>query len=178
MLNLNNFPVLLLNADFLPVSKYPLSMISCQDAIRFIFMDKVEVLAEYEKEIHSPSMTMKIPSVVALREFKKRKNKDHLKVNRRNIFIRDHFTCQYCGSKLTYKKLQKEHIVPKSKGGQDTWTNLVAACGPCNRKKGSEMLMKPKHMPTKPNIEEMFDKSKLHYEKILDKSQLEMLYFE
>jgi 5-methylcytosine-specific restriction endonuclease McrA len=64
-----HFPVLVLNADFRPLSYFPLSTWTWQDAVKAVFLDRVSVLSEYEKEVHSPSFTMRLPSVIALRDF-------------------------------------------------------------------------------------------------------------
>ena len=91
------FPALVLNADFRPLSYFPLSLWSWQDAVKAVFLDRVSVLNEYETEVRSPSLTMKLPSVIAL--------KDYIPTARRpaftrfNVFLRDAFGCQYCGER-------------------------------------------------------------------------------
>src|ERR1700740_2207935 len=126
------WPVLVLNADFRPVSYYPLSLWSWQDAIKAVFLDRVNIVAHYEKAVRSPSFEMKLPSVVSLKNFVKPST--HLAFTRFNVFRRDNFSCQYCGSRddLTF-----DHILPRSRGGHTTWDNVVGACSPCHLRKGN-----------------------------------------
>ena len=90
-------PALVLNADYRPLSYYPLSLWSWQDAIKAIFLDRVNVLSTYEKTVHSPSFEMKLPSVVCLKSYIKPARNPAF--TRFNVFLRDRFTCQYCGSR-------------------------------------------------------------------------------
>ena len=88
-------PALVLNADFRPLSYFPLSLWSWQDAIKAVFLDRVSVVAEYDRPIRSPSLTMKLPSVIALKEYVPADRRPAF--TRFNVFLRDSFTCQYCG---------------------------------------------------------------------------------
>ena len=128
----NGFPALVLNADFRPLSYYPLSLWSWQDAIKAVFLDRVNIVAEYEHAVRSPSFEMRLPSVVSLKTYVKPST--HPAFTRFNVFLRDRFRCQYCGARddLTF-----DHLMPRSRGGQTTWDNVVAACSPCNLRKGS-----------------------------------------
>ena len=132
---LKQHPALVLNADYRPLSYYPLSLWSWQDAIKAAFMDRVEIVAEYEYEVHSPSVSLKIPSVVVLKDYVKPRKR--VPFTRFNVFLRDEFRCQYCGKK---GELTFDHIVPRSSGGITSWGNVVAACAPCNMRKGSKSL--------------------------------------
>ncbi len=127
-------PALVLNADFRPLSYYPLSLWSWQDAIKAVCLDRVNIVSEYDRMVRSPSFAMRLPSVVALRDYVQPAR--HPAFTRFNVFLRDKFQCQYCGSKddLTF-----DHVVPRSKGGRTTWENVVAACAPCNLRKGNRM---------------------------------------
>ena len=129
--NLSACPTLVLNADYTPLSYYPLSIWPWQTAIKAIFLDRVDVVASYEREIHSPSLDMKLPSVIALRQFVK--PSEFPAFTRFNLFLRDRFTCQYCGSP---SHLTFDHVVPRRLGGKTTWENISTACAPCNMKKG------------------------------------------
>ena len=126
------FPALVLNADFRPLSYYPLSLWSWQDAIKAVFLERVNIVEEYDQAVHSPSLEMKLPSVVSLKTFVRPST--HPAFTRFNVFLRDRFSCQYCGSRddLTF-----DHLVPRSRGGMTTWSNVVAACSDCNLRKGS-----------------------------------------
>jgi len=122
----NGWPALVLNADFRPLSYYPLSLWCWQDAIKAVFLDRVNIVANYEKAVRSPSFEMLLPSVVSLKTYVKPSTNPAF--TRFNVFLRDRFACQYCGANddLTF-----DHLVPRSRGGQTTWMNVVAACSPC-----------------------------------------------
>ena len=131
-------PALVLNADFRPLSYYPLSLWSWQDAVKAVFLDKVTIVEEYDTEISSPSCSMPLPSVIALKDYVVRDSRPAF--TRFNLFLRDKFTCQYCSTQLPAKDLTFDHVVPRSKGGGTSWENIVAACGSCNRKKANKSL--------------------------------------
>jgi len=128
---LNSCPALVLNADYTPLSYYPLSLWPWQTAIKAIFLDRVDVVASYERLVHSPSFDMQIPSVIALKQYVK--PSEFPAFTRFNLFLRDRFSCQYCGSphSLTF-----DHVMPRRLGGVTSWENIVTACAPCNMKKG------------------------------------------
>ena len=100
------FPALVLNADFRPLSYYPLSLWSWQDAIKAVFLDRVNIVANYDRAVHSPSLEMKLPSVVSLKTYVKPST--HPAFTRFNVFLRDRFSCQYCGARddLTFDHLR------------------------------------------------------------------------
>ena len=128
---LRHFPALVLNADYRPLSYYPLSLWTWQEAIKAVCSDRVDIVAEYDHFVHSPSTAIRIPSVIVLRDFVKPQKR--VAFTRFNLFLRDEFRCQYCGSKgdLTF-----DHVVPRRAGGRTTWENVATACSPCNLKKG------------------------------------------
>lgn len=128
-------PALVLNADYRPLSYYPLSLWPWQEVVKAVFLERVDVIAEYDQEVHSPSFTMKLPSVISLREYV---NQDRPPAfTRFNVFLRDGFSCQYCGCP---EELTFDHLVPRSRGGRTAWDNIVTACGPCNLRKGGRSL--------------------------------------
>ncbi|GAC1405445.1 MAG: HNH endonuclease [Novosphingobium sp.] len=129
--NLGSCHALVLNADYTPLSYYPLSLWPWQTAIKAVFLERVDIVASYEREVHSPSLDMKIPSVIALRQFVK--PSEYPAFTRFNLFLRDKFVCQYCGSpdQLTF-----DHVVPRRLGGRTSWENVATACAPCNMRKG------------------------------------------
>lgn len=133
--HLNQRPALVLNADYRPLSYFPLSLWSWQDAVKAAYLGRVDVVSEYDEMVHSPSVAIKIPSVIVLRDFVKPASATAF--TRFNLFLRDEFTCQYCGSQgdMTF-----DHVVPRSKGGKTTWQNVVASCGPCNLRKGARSV--------------------------------------
>lgn len=129
--NLADCPALVLNADYTPLSYYPLSLWPWQTAIKAVFLERVDIVASYSREVHSPNWTMPIPSVIALRQYVK--PSEFPAFTRFNLFLRDRFTCQYCGSphNLTF-----DHVVPRRLGGRTSWENVATACAPCNLRKG------------------------------------------
>jgi 5-methylcytosine-specific restriction endonuclease McrA len=124
-----------------------------QTAIVDSYLGKVEVLAEYDATVSSPSVTLKIPAVVRIKKSVPRV-KRNTKFSRGNIYSRDRNTCQYCGNKFKTKDLEKEHVLPRVKGGKTVWENIVAACSKCNKKKGGrtpeEAGMKLLNHPVRP----------------------------
>src|ERR1700759_1186456 len=110
---------LLLNQGFEPIK-----VISWQRAISLLFLGKVEVLEEYDRNIRSVSLIIKIPAVVRLlRAF--RRHARPVKFSRVNIYARDSYKCQYCGRKASLHELTYAHVVPRSHGGPTDWTNIV-----------------------------------------------------
>ena len=91
----DSFPALVLNADFRPLSYYPLSLWSWQESVKAVFLDRVNIVSEYDRFVRSPSFEMKLPSVVSLKTYVKPAL--YPAFTRFNVFLRDRFTCQYCG---------------------------------------------------------------------------------
>jgi 5-methylcytosine-specific restriction endonuclease McrA len=145
--SLLNRAVLVLNTNYAP-----LEICSARRAICLYYLEKVEILIDYEDKVHSPSVTLNIPSVVKLKDFV-RHNSMELILSRKNIFHRDNYTCQYCGSKSGPHTI--DHIIPRERGGIDTWENLVTACAPCNIIKGNRSIeeagMVLRKRPIRPN---------------------------
>ena len=144
------FPALVLNADYRPLSYYPLSLWGWQDTVKAVFLDRVNIVSEYERSVRSPNFEMKLPSVVSLKTYIRPAL--YPAFTRFNVFLRDRFICQYCGDKddLTF-----DHLIPRSRGGTSSWDNIVASCAPCNRRKGDRLLpevgMKLKREPRIPS---------------------------
>lgn len=112
----------------------PHRIIEWQRAVIMLFEGKVEVLSEYDEDIRSVSITIKMPAVVRLLN-RVRGKKQAVKFSRMNVATRDGFKCQYCGTKHPLSKLTYDHVVPRSQGGRTTWENIVMACYSCNEKK-------------------------------------------
>lgn len=113
----------------------PLKVISWQRALTLFTLGKVEVVEEYDGFVRSSTIIIKIPAVVRLlRAF--RKHKKAVKFSRVNIYGRDNWKCQYCGTKKPTGELTYDHVVPRSQGGKTEWTNIVTACVDCNSRKG------------------------------------------
>ena len=142
---------LLLNATY-----EPLKIVDWQKAMTLLFQGKVEVVREYDREIHSVSFTIKLPAVIRLLRFIKiKRNFDYVPFSRANIYARDHHTCQYCGDEFPTNDLTFDHVVPVAQGGRKDWENIVTCCVTCNRKKGgrtpAEAGMHLMRMPKRPD---------------------------
>lgn len=148
---LDDCPTLVLNADFRPLSYFPLSLWHWQEAIKAVFLGRVNIIDHYETEVRSPSFSMRVPSVVSLKRYVPPAREPAF--TRFNVFLRDAFTCQYCGAK---DELTFDHVVPRSHGGLTEWTNIVAACASCNLTKGGrtpdQANMPPRQWPFKPTV--------------------------
>ncbi len=172
-----SFPALVLNADFRPLSYFPLSLWSWQDAVKAVFLDRVSVLNEYEVEVHSPTVSMRLPSVIALKEYIPAARRPAF--TRFNVFLRDRFTCQYCGAR---EVLTFDHLVPRSKGGHTTWENVVTACSPCNLRKGDRLPrqvgMTPKQMPFAPTLHDLHQNGRAFPPNYLHESWRDYLYWD
>lgn len=171
------FPALVLNADFRPLSYYPLSLWSWQDTIKAVFLDRVNIVSEYERVVRSPSFEVRLPSVVSLKAYVKPAL--YPAFTRFNVFLRDKFTCQYCGTK---KELTFDHLIPRSLGGLTRWDNVVTACSPCNLAKGGHLPerigMKPMQWPYRPTVFELHRNGRLFPPNYLHESWLDYLYWD
>ena len=174
---LKHRPALVLNADYRPLSYYPLSLWSWQDAVKAKYLDRVDIVAEYEDSVHSPSTTLRIPSVVVLKDYVKPQKR--VAFTRFNLFLRDEFCCQYCGAK---GELTFDHVVPRASGGVTSWQNVVAACSPCNLRKGSKALhqttFKLRKPPRQPQAEELRNTRRKFPPNHLHDSWIDFLYWD
>ena len=147
------------------------------EAIKASFLDRVTVVAEYEHEVRSPSMVMRLPSVVVLREFVKPARFPAF--TRFNLFLRDEFTCQYCGAK---GEMTFDHVTPRSRGGRTTWENVVASCGKCNLRKANLTLrqagMSLKRRPMRPTAGELQNNGRKFPPNYLHESWMDYLYWD
>ncbi len=146
---MNDLQTLVLNADFRPLSRFPLSSWHWKDAVSALVLQRVNLVAEYDHVIRSPSRAMRVPSVVALKRYL------HLggypAFTRFNIYCRDRWCCQYCAEEFSSSELTFDHVVPRSRGGRTTWENVVTACSRCNlgkanrtpREAGMHLLRRP-----------------------------------
>ncbi len=175
--NPESCPALVLNADFRPLSYYPLSLWSWQDAVKAVFLDRVNILEEYDRTIHSPGFEMKLPSVVSLKTYIKPARSPAF--TRFNVFLRDRFTCQYCGA---HEDLTFDHLIPRSRGGRTAWNNVVTACSCCNLLKGGKLSrecgMYPSHLPHKPTVTELRNNGRHFPPNYLHESWADYLYWD
>lgn len=171
------FPALVLNADYRPLSYYPLSLWGWQEAVKAVFLDRVNIVSEYDQVVRSPSVELQLPSVVALKSFVETERNPAF--TRFNVFLRDRFQCQYCGSQ---EDLTFDHLIPRSKGGLTTWDNVIAACSPCNLRKANkswqEMNMRPMQMPFIPRVQDLHNNGRLFPPNYLHESWLDFLYWD
>jgi 5-methylcytosine-specific restriction endonuclease McrA len=147
---------LVLNATYEPIK-----VIDWQRALTLFFLGKVEVISEYDREVHSVTMTFRLPSVVRLLKFVRVKAlREAVPFTRANIYRRDDYRCQYCGVKFPTEELTYDHVVPAAQGGKRSWTNIVTACVPCNRRKDArtpeEAGMPLRLLPAKPKPSPVF----------------------
>lgn len=155
---------LILNADAQPTNLLPLSVISWQEAIRYMVLEKVKVITYYDDwYVHSPSWSTQVPAVIILTEYQKPKRSARL--SKKNIYLRDNYKCQYCGIRVTEKTASIDHVIPQSKGGKGSWDNLSTSCRKCNSIKSDRLDMMPDRMPYKPDYWELAHKRRqLGYE--------------
>ena len=107
-------------------------------ALTLFFTERAEVVEEHDISVNSPHASYKLPKVMRLHAHIKKLPR--AKFNRKNVFYRDKFTCQYCGKVGQEKDLTLDHILPRSRGGETSWLNIVTACEPCNIKKADKLL--------------------------------------
>jgi 5-methylcytosine-specific restriction endonuclease McrA len=140
--------VLLLNATY-----EPLAVVDGRRAVLLLLDDKAD-LVEHDADrrlVRSPSVQVPLPAVVRLRSVVRRPRRTRTPVSRAAVLLRDRYECAYCTDRWADTV---DHVVPRSRGGRHEWTNLVAACGPCNRRKGDRLLAelgwKLRFQPTPP----------------------------
>ena len=125
-----NLPVLVLNQNY-----EPLNVCRVRRAVVLVYHGKAEMLENGTGFIHSVGNAFSVPSVIRLAYMIKRP-RPKVKLTRFEVFNRDQHTCQYCGEKT--RQLTLDHIIPRYRGGQNTWENVVGACIPCNRRKAGK----------------------------------------
>ncbi|MFC1939593.1 HNH endonuclease [Chloroflexota bacterium] len=142
-----NLPVLVLNQGY-----EPLNICRVRRAVVLLYQSKAEMLENGSGFIHSSNGEFPVPSVIRLAAMIKRPHRLERKLTRLEVFKRDHYTCQYCGKET--HQLTLDHVVPRYRGGQHTWENVVSACVPCNRRKAGRTpqeagmrLMRPASQP-------------------------------
>lgn len=174
---LRRHPALVLNADYRPLSYYPLSLWTWQEAVKAAYLERVDIVAEYDAFVNSPTMRIRIPSVIVLKDYVKPQKR--VAFTRFNLFLRDEFSCQYCGSRgdLTF-----DHVVPRARGGRTSWQNVVAACSPCNLRKGSKSLkqagMALRKVPVRPEAEQLRNLGRKFPPNHLHESWIDFLYWD
>jgi 5-methylcytosine-specific restriction endonuclease McrA len=125
--------VLVLNASY-----EPLNVCSVRRAHVLVYKGKAEVLEQLDQPLRSAEMTFSWPHVIRLRTYVRVPRAIQRKISRRALFARDDWRCVYCGTKAS--RLTLDHVVPRSRGGDSVWENVVTACAPCNLRKGNRLL--------------------------------------
>ncbi len=176
-MSLEQSPALVLNADYRPLSYFPLSLWPWQEAVKAVFLERVNIVSEYDRIVHSPSFQMQLPSVVSLKRYVRPSRRPAF--TRFNVFLRDRFNCQYCGDgdDLTF-----DHMVPRWNGGTTCWTNVVTACAPCNLRKGGRTLrearMTPRVSPFEPSMHDLQKNGRAFPPNYLHESWRDYLYWD
>src|SRR6186997_1743892 len=124
--------VLVLNASY-----EPLNVTSVRRAHVLVFKGKAEVIEELQQNLHSATDTYPWPHVIRLVAYVRVPRTVKRKISRRALFARDGWRCAYCGST---GRLTLDHVVPRSRGGDSVWENVVTSCAPCNLRKGNRLL--------------------------------------
>ncbi|MFP5451816.1 MAG: HNH endonuclease [Thermoleophilia bacterium] len=139
--------VLVLNATYEPIN-----VCSLQRAVVLVLKKKAEVLEHAAKRLRSATASHVLPLVIRLTNYVRIPRNENRRTSRRAVFARDGFACQYCG---TTHHLTVDHVVPRSRGGDSSWTNVVTSCAPCNMRKGdrlpAEIGMHPRTTPRAPS---------------------------
>jgi 5-methylcytosine-specific restriction endonuclease McrA len=140
--------VLVLNASY-----EPLNVCTVRRALVLILKEKAEILEHGDGVLRSETMRVDRPEVIRLISFVRVPRDIHRRrITRKAVLARDGWTCQYCGSNRP--SLTVDHVIPRSRGGESVWENIVASCAPCNRKKGNrlprEVSMHPRKHPRPP----------------------------
>jgi 5-methylcytosine-specific restriction endonuclease McrA len=170
-------PALVLNADFRPLSYFPLSLWSWQETVKAVFLDRVNIISEYDRVVRSPNFEIKLPSVISLKEY--------IPATRRprfNVFLRDRFSCQYCNEPFPTQELTFDHVIPRSKGGRTTWENVVTSCSACNLRKGNRLPkqcgMIPFYPPFQPTAFQLQENGRSFPPNFLHESWRDFLYWD
>ncbi len=124
--------VLVLNASYEPIN-----VCTERRAVVMIFKGVAKMEEHNGHDLHSAQITMNAPSVIRLMEYRHIPH-ERRSLSRKNILLRDQYTCQYCRKLFTPAELTLDHVLPRSRNGASTWENLVAACKKCNHKKGNQ----------------------------------------
>lgn len=127
---------------------FPVKILRWEDAITLLYLGKAERVVDYEESVSSPSTSMKLPAVLRIvRSTAPRKKQS--KFSRVNVYTRDAYRCQYCGNAFKGSQLTYDHVVPRARGGQTTWDNIVTCCKPCNDRKADKTCEEAGMFPIK-----------------------------
>jgi 5-methylcytosine-specific restriction endonuclease McrA len=144
MITERQFPVLVLNADCRPLRLFPLPVMNWRKAVKKVMLDKVTTIAEYDAVVGRSAI--KIPSVVMLKNYVRVPR--HVPFTRTNIWLRDKGKCVYCGVGLSTAEITFDHVIPRSRGGDTSFTNISSACVDCNARKADRLPEQAGMIPT------------------------------
>lgn len=173
MISTSNLRALVLNADMRPVTSFPLSTWGVERSAKNEFLGRVNVLERHDVELRSAHRTYRPPSVVQLISYVRQPQA--VPFTRLNLFLRDDFTCQYCGERFESADLTFDHVIPRSQGGPSNFENIVAACGPCNSRKGDSRAMVPMRPPRAPRPQDLILRPEV--KRLLHASWFDYLYW-
>jgi len=149
--------VLVLNSDANPVSLLPISIISWEESIKYMVLEKAIVLEWYDDwVVRSEKWETKVPAVIMLTEYMKIKTS--IRYSKQNVFLRDGYRCSYCENPVDRRTATLDHVLPVSLGGKTTFENTVCACNICNARKGNNKKIIPKFKPYKPTYYQLVEK--------------------
>jgi 5-methylcytosine-specific restriction endonuclease McrA len=141
--------VLVLNATY-----EPLNIVTVRRAVILLLKEKAEIVEATEAQLRSEKLSLPVPLVIRLVYYVKIPRLLGPPLSRRTVLARDYYTCQYCGDQPGRGNLTVDHILPRSRGGQTVWKNVVTACKRCNGRKGDhtpeEVGMRPRTKPRRP----------------------------
>jgi 5-methylcytosine-specific restriction endonuclease McrA len=150
---------LMLNADASPISILPLSIITWEESIRYLVTEKATVIEWYSDwVVHSARWSTRVPAVMILKEYQKKKT--GVRFTKGNVFLRDEYRCQYCGTEVNRKTATLDHVLPISHDGKTSWENCTTACGSCNSRKGNNHKIVPRIAPHRPSYFSLIEKRK------------------
>lgn len=143
--------VLVLNATY-----EPLNVISVRRAMVLLLKDKAEILEASDQRMHAAHCSFPVPLVIRLVYYVRVPHRVSIPLTRRTVLLRDNYTCQYCGAQPSKADLTIDHILPKVRGGNTSWENIVCACKACNLRKGGktpeEAHMRLRGQPGRPKV--------------------------
>jgi len=179
MTDASHCPALVLNADHNPLSLLPLSTWHWEAAVSAVVADRVDVVAEYDRSARSPSRSMRLPSVIALRIYQDLERPAPLR--RINLYILYGGRCAYCGKAAPTEEMTFDHILPRARGGLSSYRNLALACLVCNLRKGcrtpGEAGMRPWQEPRHPTLAELNRRARGMRLTHLSRTALDNLYW-
>lgn len=137
--------VLVLNATY-----EPLTVVSIRRAVILLLKEKAEVVEAAQAFLRAERLSLQVPVVIRLVYYVRLPRRLSLPLSRRSVLARDQYTCQYCGEQPGRANLTIDHVIPRSRGGQTDWENVVTACRSCNQRKGNRTPREAGYTPIRP----------------------------